>query len=142
MLPAVCPGDILEVRRARVAQVQPGQLVLYERDGRLVAHRVVEKVCWEGRTLLLTRGDRLQMTDHPVSPDELLGCVMQVVRGNRRMNPRLTFWGKIGSSILSNSEFCTRLLLRLRNGLNVETPQSRLIEAASGVARANAARAL
>ena len=42
MLPAVWPGDILHVRRQGVAEALPGDIVLFGREGRLVAHRVVE----------------------------------------------------------------------------------------------------
>jgi hypothetical protein len=42
MLPAVWPGDILTVIRDTAAQALPGDIVLFGREGRLVAHRVVE----------------------------------------------------------------------------------------------------
>ena len=111
MLPAVWPGDVLEVHRESTAEVLPGQLVLFERGGRLVAHRAVEKVRREGQTLLVTRGDRLEQTDPPVSPEELLGRVTWVQRGHRRLRPRLTPWGRATSWVLRRSEFCTRALL-------------------------------
>ena len=42
MLPAVWPGDILNVSRLDANLALPGDIVLYGREGRLVAHRVVE----------------------------------------------------------------------------------------------------
>ncbi len=120
MLPSIWPGDILEVRPDGVGEILPGELVLYVREGHLVAHRVVGIVREQGHTLLVTRGDRLKKPDPPVSPGELLGRVTWILRGNRRIVPRLTFWRRIASWVLCRSEFCTRLLLRLR--LIAETP--------------------
>jgi signal peptidase I len=42
MLPAVWPGDLLSVRSDDAAEVQPGDIVVFRREERLVAHRVVE----------------------------------------------------------------------------------------------------
>jgi len=42
MLPAVWPGDVLSVRGGDVTEALPGDIVLFGREGKLVAHRVVE----------------------------------------------------------------------------------------------------
>ena len=112
------------------AAISPGEIVLYAREGRLVAHRVVGKIDRQDGALLLTRGDRLKTTDPPVRPDELLGRVTHVLRGNHRIDPRLTFWRKVGGLILSRSEFCARLLLWLRNCATLVVGQFE-VEAAS-----------
>ena len=44
MLPAVWPGDVLSVRSQGVVEALPGDIVLFGREGRLVAHRVVERI--------------------------------------------------------------------------------------------------
>jgi signal peptidase I len=113
MLPAVWPGDILEVRRVSVVEIVPGQLALFKRDGRLFAHRVVEQVNEQGRTFLITRGDRLRKPDLPVLPEELVGQVTAIERGDRRLAPRATRSAPIVSWILCRSDFATGLLLRL-----------------------------
>jgi signal peptidase I len=113
MLPSLWPGDIVEVQRQSVAEILPGEVVLFARQGFLVVHRVVRLIRAEDRTLLVTRGDRITQTDAPVSPEELLGRVTSILRGNCRRVPHLTFWGRMVSSILSRSEFCTRAVLRL-----------------------------
>jgi hypothetical protein len=114
MLPALWPGDILEVRRESPARIFAGDVVVFRRQGRLLAHRVVEKLGTSDGGVLVTRGDRLEQTDPPVSAEELLGCVTWVQRGHRRLGPRLTLWGRATSWVLRRSEFCTRALLRLR----------------------------
>ena len=117
MLPTVWPNDILSVRIQDAAEALPGDIVLFARQGRLVAHRVVQRTASQGRILWVTRGDSAGGNDAPISSHELLGRVTAIERGSRPVNPRLTFWCRIGASILSRSGFCTRLLLWLRKAL-------------------------
>ena len=119
MFPAIRPGDVLEVERQRAADILPGEVVLFERDGRFLAHRVVEKLGWpasageQDRTVLVTRGDRLRQTDPPVGSEEVLGRITGVLRGNRRMVPRFTLGRRIASWVLGRSELATRVIMRL-----------------------------
>ena len=113
MLPAIRPGDVLEVHRESMAGVSIGDIVVFEREARLVTHRVVEKVSGRGGTLLITRGDALRVPDPPVTPEELLGRVTAVLRGERRLDPRLTRWARVASWFLARSEFCARVARRL-----------------------------
>ncbi len=113
MLPSIWPGDIVEVRRQSVGEISPGDVVLCARRGGFSAHRVVEKVAGPERTVLITRGDALLAPDPPVAPEELLGRVTAILRGGRRLEPRLTRWRRLASWVFSHSETCTRLVLRL-----------------------------
>ena len=88
MLPSVRPGDILCVGHPEAAEAQAGDIVLFTREGRLFAHRVVRKVRSRGECYWITRGDSLTQDDPPVSGEELLGRVTAVVRGRRRIDPR------------------------------------------------------
>ena len=76
MLPAIRAGDILEVRAARASAMAPGKVVLFRRDGRFFAHRVVRRD--DGH--LVTRGDALDHDDAPIGDRELLGEVVRVER--------------------------------------------------------------
>ena len=38
MLPAIWPGDLLTVRRCDLSELEPGQIALYRRDGKLTAY--------------------------------------------------------------------------------------------------------
>jgi signal peptidase I len=114
MLCSIWPGDILEVHRQSMAEISPGEVVLFARHGGFAAHRVVEKVSGPERTLLITRGDHLSHPDSPVSPEELLGRVTAILRGGHRIEPRLTRWGRVASWILSCSDLCTWVALRLK----------------------------
>jgi len=113
MMPAIRPSDILEVHRQSLAEILPGDVVLFMRNGGFAAHRVVEKGWEPERTLLITRGDALRVPDLPVTPEELLGRVTAILRGGRRLDPRLTRWARVASWLLARSEFCARVARRL-----------------------------
>lgn len=83
MWPWLRPGDELSVRRAHIHQIAPGQVVLYARDGRLFAHRVLRRVPSAGTLQLIVKGDALPCADAPVSAEELLGRVVARRRGHR-----------------------------------------------------------
>ena len=117
MLPTIWPGDVLEVRHQGVAEIQSGDVVLFQRQGQLVAHRVVHRLGRPGGNLLITRGDRQSAADPPMTKEEILGRVTEVLRGNHRKVPRLTFGCWVGAWILSRSDFLTRVLLHLSNRL-------------------------
>lgn len=77
MLPAIRPGDLVSVRRCGPAQASIGDVVLFQRDGRLFAHRVVRL---EAESLV-TRGDAVATDDPPVRATEFLGIVESTQRG-------------------------------------------------------------
>jgi signal peptidase len=79
MLPSVWPGDVLTVRRRLVSQIQAGQIAVFARGGRLVAHRVVART----ERHLVTRGDSVPSPDPPVSEGELLGVVASISHDGR-----------------------------------------------------------
>ena len=83
MLPSLWPGDVLTVKRELVDHIAVGEIVLWERDGRFVAHRVSRRISLPGNTCLVTRGDALGHEDDPVTSRELLGKVVSVERAGR-----------------------------------------------------------
>jgi len=118
MLPVMWPGDLLEIERRDPATMQRGDVVVFRRDGRLVVHRVLRNV----GNQLLTRGDHLTRPDAPVPHSEVLGCVLAVERGSRRLDPRLTVRRRTLSWLLSRSEFGTRVALRLVSQISPKVP--------------------
>lgn len=109
MIPAVWPGDILTVRRCDISEMHPGQIVLYRREEKLVAHRIT---CVRG-DLLTTQGDSLPHEDPPIRESNIVGLAVLLVRNRRRLHLKQSRWQRVGSSILRRSDFCTRMTLRL-----------------------------
>lgn len=84
MLPALRPGDILEV----VPEIPDhkklkGCVVVVNDTKRMYAHRVHAIGSREGKIILRTRGDSLPRYDPPVDKEELLGLVVRYQRGRR-----------------------------------------------------------
>lgn len=97
MLPALRPSDVLLVRRCGIDAPAVGDVVLFLRDGRLFAHRVVGR---RGHSLV-TRGDAVATPDAPVDASELLGRVTRVVRAGRALRVRssLSLRGRFAAAI-------------------------------------------
>jgi hypothetical protein len=68
MLPAVWPGDVVEIQSCLLEDVRPGEIVLAMRDGQLFLHRLLAPCTQDG---FLLRGDSLPGAD-PLFPREAL----------------------------------------------------------------------
>ena len=88
MLPTLWPGDCLTIQSHSIEEVQPGDLVLYARDGRFFVHRVTRKCRLGEETFLITRGDCMNEEDPPVEKRDLLGKVTEIDRHGSRIMPR------------------------------------------------------
>ena len=108
MLPALRPGDVLDFETCTHAQAQPGEVVLFRRDGRLVIHRVLARNA-DG---LLTQGDALAQPDAPVAAADVLGRLVGQQRAGRAVplsrprRLRMTRW------LFGRSTLAARLFLR------------------------------
>jgi signal peptidase I len=80
MEPAIRPRDILLVCRCRADDLRSRDVVLFARDGRLIAHRLIDVGIRAGRRVLVTRGDALWTPDAPIDAGDLLGRVVAVGR--------------------------------------------------------------
>jgi signal peptidase I len=107
MLPSIWPGDRLIVQRRNPNQIQPGKIVLYKREGGLVAHRVVAR---DGESLL-TRGDSVSKADAPVQAEEIVGEIVAIIRRGQRVALELTLGRRMVAWVLRRSNFSTRALL-------------------------------
>jgi signal peptidase I len=130
MVPSILPGDLICVQRAGVSEISTGEIVLYSRDGRMFAHRVVNPAGGAEKALLITRGDRLRDNDPPVFSSELLGRVTSVERGNFQKRPaiRLNGWERLIAGLLRHSDQATYLYVQflrfLQQGGSNERQQS------------------
>jgi len=115
MLPSVWPGDVLLIKRCRIGEISSGDIVLYAREGRLFAHRVICAAPDREKARLVTRGDGLPSQDFPVSAEELLGRVSQIVRDGKCDAPpsSLTPKNKLVASAVRFSAIAARLIVYL-----------------------------
>ncbi len=82
MLPALWPGEVVEIASCSMEHVRPGEIVLARREGRLFLHRFVAPSTPNGFRL---RGDSLPASDPEYPPEALLGKLV------RRTADRRTF---------------------------------------------------
>lgn len=82
MIPSIQDGEILHVQPADPKKLRVGQIVLFQKDGQLRAHRIVGRK----KELFLTRGDSSVTGDGAVSSAQILG---KVVASQIQSNGRL-----------------------------------------------------
>ena len=109
MLPAIWPGDVIAVRGCNLAELQPGHIALYRRDGKLIAHRI-HRLFSE---YLVARGDSVPCFDTPVRANEIVGKVVSISRDGVFIPVEQTFWHRVVSAILRHSDFLLRATLYL-----------------------------
>ena len=95
MLPAIWPGDVLTVAPSTAAAL--GDVALTLRDGRWLAHRVIERRAHGEVVALITRGDALDRADPVAASTEVLGIVV----------------ARNGRPLRSSPTACPRLLMKL-----------------------------
>ncbi len=117
MVGTIWPGDVVVFERCKVEQVRVGQVVLYRREGRLVAHRVMEISRASGKTWLVTRGDALRGDDLPVRGEDVLGQAILLQREGRTAGSiawqRSTMQALLGG-IVARSALACQVVLRAR----------------------------
>ena len=123
MLPAVLPGDLLQIERTPFTEIELGDIVLFRNGSRLFLHRVFERQV----TRLITRGDALKSPDAPVDEQSYLGRLATIERNDRILTPsRTTSWF---AAILKRSDLAIRALLTLRQMKQRFTPGAEIAEA-------------
>jgi len=117
MVPTVWPGDTLVIEAVDRRAVCSGDIVLFARHQRFVAHRVVEKNS-SGRGIE-TRGDAMRQMDAPVSSRELLGRVVSIERNGKRITPSRELNATIRSlaAVVRRSPIAARVAVAMREVL-------------------------
>jgi signal peptidase I len=111
MLPAIWPGDTLVIECVDNGVVSEGDIILFSRDRRLFAHRVVTS--HNGDAQILTRGDAMPQPDPPVSKCDFLGKVAFILRNGKRIEPSRTprLSEQAVSALVRNSEIAARVVV-------------------------------
>jgi hypothetical protein len=86
MLPWVQPGDVALVRQASLDHVRCGDVVLFRRENHLLVHRIVEKRGSLDAAEYFAKGDAHPNSDGRVEEKELLGRVVRLYRGRKRID--------------------------------------------------------
>jgi signal peptidase I len=100
MLPLLRDGDQLLVT-PRIDEIRLGDIVVFQRDGEWVSHRVlrVEEGGTNGLSLH-TKGDRVIRPDKPFSVNLLVGKVLAVRRAGKQMQLDTRGWRQVGKILV------------------------------------------
>ena len=89
MLPALWPGDEVELVGCRLEDVALGEIVLAHRQGRLFLHRLVAR---EEPARFVLRGDSMPAPDPSYPSAAVAGRLVGVLRGGRIVALRSRAW--------------------------------------------------
>jgi len=78
MAPLIEPGDVVLVRHVNPEDLRRGDLILVEQGGAFLTHRLVAA----DAHLVRTKGDNASHADPPVLPQDVLGRVIGVEKGD------------------------------------------------------------
>ena len=108
MLPTIWPGDTLVIERLAEDEVAVGEVVLFARNGRFVAHRVAETM--DG--VVHTQGDSASRPDAPLVASDLIGKVSMIVRDGKliQLADSRRAADRALSSLVARSEFAGRVV--------------------------------
>jgi signal peptidase I len=86
MLPCVQDGDVITVVPCTLVDLNLGDVVLYEKgDGSLIAHRLIRIGHEMGLVRFTMMGDNSRLPDRAIAPEQVLGKVVTVGRGERQI---------------------------------------------------------
>jgi hypothetical protein len=109
MLPAIRPGDDLLVRRSDHQDAEPGDVIAFNREGRLFLHRMVRR---DSNGRIVTQGDSLSVPDAAVHESEFLGNVTEIRRAGKTISFQNSFFERAAARVFRRSQTCAALFLK------------------------------
>jgi hypothetical protein len=111
MLPALWPGDEVELVGCSLQNVSLGEIVLAHREGRLFLHRLVAR---QEPERFVLRGDAMPASDPSYASAALVGRLVGVLRSGRIVRLRPRVWARPLGRLLYHCGPARRLVLRLQ----------------------------
>jgi hypothetical protein len=107
MLPALWPGDVVEIRSCSIEDVRPGEILLALRDGRFFLHRLIAS----NANGFVLRGDSMPGPDPQYPREALLG---RLVRSpDREQVFSASVLSRAVGMVICHCSFARRLALNL-----------------------------
>lgn len=112
MLPTIWPGDTLIISTADHRDIVSGDIGLFQREGNIFVHRVIDKNDSPGE--ILSRGDAMPQADPPFSSGELAGKVQFIVRHGKQIEAsrKLGMVQRLVAKLMQRSEIACRIAVR------------------------------
>ncbi|ADQ79266.1 ABC transporter related protein [Paludibacter propionicigenes WB4] len=84
MYPALKAGDIGFVQKCDEKDLNKGDIIVFNQNGRLVAHRLIGMFTRDDIQFIIAKGDKNSYTDNPITIESLIGKVYSFQRGNKK----------------------------------------------------------
>ncbi|PWD99964.1 S24/S26 family peptidase [Marinilabilia rubra] len=78
MFPILMPRDTVQIRRIKWENLNPGQVLVFECEGKWIAHRLI--AVNQQEKSLLTRGDGLPAPDKPIMAEKVKGVIVKIIK--------------------------------------------------------------
>jgi signal peptidase len=127
MLPALWPGDVVEITACSLDGVRQGEIVLAFREGRFFLHRFLAHREPNG---FLTRGDSMPGPDPVFPADALLGKLMHVLREGQTVSAPVRPWSRVVGLFFCYCRLARRAVLRFHSWRNSQRLQVADLETA------------
>jgi hypothetical protein len=88
MWPDIRSGDELRLKNVRFEEIMPGDILLFQNEEALVAHRVLKTYAESGRAMLLVKGDNRTFADPPIFYEQVIGRVEEAWRAGKSVYQR------------------------------------------------------
>jgi Peptidase S24-like len=123
MLPTIWPGDILVIEPISHDRLVHGDVIAVKTLRGIRVHRLINKDGWDW----ITHGDAMPQNDPAISPEQVLGRVSEIRRGQQVTIParELRLLQRVCAWMLGHSLVC-RMILRLRSATGRARPDETL----------------
>jgi signal peptidase I len=108
MLPLIQPGDRLLVLHGSEG-VRRGDVIVFWRAGRLIAHRVLSIFDSCPGLAVVTKGDNAPWRDQPLEASEIVGRVLAIERDDKRVDLDTPTWRVLSWLIAASTLACAKL---------------------------------
>ena len=115
MLPALWPGDAVEIAACSINDVRCGEIVLAFWEGRFFLHRFLAQ---HEQDRFLTRGDSMPGPDPVFPADALLGKLSHVVREGQSVSVPARPWSRVVGMFFCYCSSARRAALRFHSWRN------------------------
>jgi len=92
MSPFIKARDIIVIRPVTPKELRLGDIVVFDKEGRLFSHRLIRKYFKANRHIFITKSDRTFVADMPFTDKKLMGKVSRVQKSVKTLNLESIFW--------------------------------------------------
>jgi ATP-binding cassette subfamily B protein len=90
MYPSLKPGDLIKIRRFKKDQLEIGDIIVFNKGNKWIAHRIRKVFFDNGKKFFITKGDSCVKEDLPVNELNVIAKVVEFSRKGERFDIRST----------------------------------------------------